>query len=160
MSRPPQPGGESRSRLPRWVPYFNAIAKPLIGLGVPMGPDVLLTVEGRNSGRPRTTPVTICEYGGRRGFISPFGETNWVRNLRKAGTATIRTGRRQEQVRAVELDHDGAVGFIEHVIAPLAGTNKVGEWFVRNVDKIDIDHPEETAVGKPVFEVFPLSDAP
>jgi deazaflavin-dependent oxidoreductase (nitroreductase family) len=138
------------------VPYFNKLAKPFIALGVPMGPDVLVTIKGRKSGRPRTTPVTICEHGGRRGFISPFGETQWVRNLRAAGTATIRFGRRREQVRAIELDHDGAVRFIKEVIAPIAADNKFGDWFVRNIDKIDLDHPDEAAVGRPVFEVFPI----
>jgi deazaflavin-dependent oxidoreductase (nitroreductase family) len=120
-------------------------------------PDVLLTVKGRKSGVPRTTPVTICDYGGRRGFISPFGETNWARNLRAAGTATIRFGRKREEVRAIELDHDEAVRFIKEVIAPIAATSKIGDWFVRNIDKIDLDHPDETAVGKPVFEVFPAT---
>jgi deazaflavin-dependent oxidoreductase (nitroreductase family) len=143
-----------RPRLPGWVPFFNAIAKPLIALGVPMGPDVLLTVRGRKSGLPRTTPVTICDYGGRRGFISPFGETNWVRNLRSTGIATIRSGRKREEIRAVELNHDEAVRFIKEVIAPIAATSKAGAWFVRNVDRIDLDHPEEAAAGKPVFEVF------
>lgn len=143
-------------RLPGWVPYFNAVAKPLLRLGVPMGPDILLTVRGRKSGLPRTTPVTIGDYGGRRGFISPFGETDWVRNLRAAGTATIRIGRKREEIRAVELDHDEAVRFISEVIAPIAASTRLGNWFVRTIDKIDLDHPEETAVGKPVFEVFPL----
>jgi len=144
-----------KRRLPRWVSYFNVIAKPLIALGVPMGPDVLLTVKGRRSGLPRTTPVTICEYGGRRGFISPFGETNWARNLRAAGIATISIGRKREEVRAIELDHDEAVRFIKEVIVPIAATSKIGDWFVRNMDKVDLDHPDETAVGMPVFEVFP-----
>jgi len=144
-----------KRRLPRWVPYFNVIAKPLIALGVPMGPDVLLTVKGRRSGLPRTTPVTICEYGGRRGFISPFGETNWARNLRAAGIATISIGRKREEVRAIELDHYEAVRFIKEVIVPIAATSKIGDWFVRNMDKVDLDHPDETAVGMPVFEVFP-----
>lgn len=153
-------GPVGRHRPPRWVPYLNVIAKPLLALGVPMGPDVLLTVRGRKSGLPRTTPVTICEYGGRRGFISPFGETNWAQNLRAAGSATIRFSRKSEAVRAVELDHDEAVRFIKEVIAPIAATTKLGDWFVRNIDKIDLDHPEETARGKPVFEVFPAHPGP
>jgi len=66
-----------------------------------MGPDVLLTVRGRRSGRPRTTPVTICEHDGRRGSISPFGETKWARNLRAAGRGTIRSGQKREEIRAV-----------------------------------------------------------
>lgn len=141
------------------MPYFNVIAKPMLALGVPMGPDVLLTVRGRTSGLLRTTPVTIGEYGGRRGFISPFGESNWVRNLRAAGTGTVRFGRRREQIRAVELDHDDAVRFLREVVAPLAAGSRLGNWFVRRVDKVDIDHPEEAVVGMPVFEVFAVDSA-
>ena len=158
MSDSIRPGASNRPRLPRWVPYFNAVAKLLLKLGVPMGPDILLTVRGRKSGLPRTTPVTICEYGGRRGFISPFGETNWAQNLRSAGLATIRHGRKRDDIRAVELSYDEAVHFVKEVIVPIAATNKFGDWFVRNVDKIDLDNPEETVVGKPVFEVFPIAD--
>src|SRR5256886_16930261 len=99
-------------QIPSWVPFFNLLAKSLLKLGVPMGPDVLLTVRGRKSGLPRTTPVTICEYGLRRGFISPFGETQWVRNLRAAGRASVRLGSRREEVRAVELGPDAAAAFI------------------------------------------------
>jgi hypothetical protein len=42
------------------------------------------------------------------------------------------------------------------VIALIAAVNRLGGWFVRNIDKIDLDHPEETAIGKPLFEVFPI----
>ena len=146
-----------RGPPPRWVPLFNRLAKPLLALGVPMGPDVLLTVRGRKSGLPRTTPVTICEYGLRRGFISPFGETQWVRNLRAAGRASVRLGSRREEVRAVELGPDAAAAFIRDVIAPVARGSRLGGWFVRYIDKIDIDHPEEAAVGRPVFEIYPWS---
>jgi deazaflavin-dependent oxidoreductase (nitroreductase family) len=102
--------------IPGWVPYFNVVARPLIALGVPPGPDVLLTVRGRRSGEPRSTPVTLCEHGGRRGFISPFGETQWVRNLRAAGRATISVGRRTEEVTVSELAPAEAAGFIRDVI--------------------------------------------
>ena len=146
-----------RGRPPRWVPLFNRLAKPLLALGVPMGPDVLLTVRGRKTGVPRTTPVTICEYGDRRGFISPFGETQWVRNLRAAGRATIRFGRHREEVRAVELEEAAAAAFIRDVIAPIARGSRLGGWFVRHVDKIDIEQPEAAAVGRPVFEIYPPS---
>jgi deazaflavin-dependent oxidoreductase (nitroreductase family) len=146
----PSPAG-----LPRWVPWFNRIARPLLAVGVPMGPDVLLTVRGRRSGLPRTTPVTICEHGGRRGVISPFGEVEWVRNLRVARRATITVGRQREEVTAVELGPVAAAEFIRDVLAPHARRTRVGHWFVRNIDKIDIDHPVEAAAGRPVFELHP-----
>ncbi len=137
------------------------MTKPLLKLGVPMGPDILITVRGRKTGLPRTTPVTICEYGGRRGFIAPFGETNWVRNLRAAGAATISFGRRRETVKTVELNQEQAAGFIRDVIVPIARQSRFGNWFVRNIDKIDIDHPAEAAVGRPVFEILSQpSDVP
>jgi deazaflavin-dependent oxidoreductase (nitroreductase family) len=147
-------------RIPRWVPYFNRIARPLLAAGVPMGPDVLITVRGRKTGRPRTTPITLVEHAGRRGFISPFGETNWVRNLRAAGSATISAGRRREDVTASELAHDEAIGFIRDVLAPHARSSRFGDWFVRNVDKIDYDDPVMAAQGRPVFEIYPAGDGP
>ena len=154
MSAPPVPLEEMR-KLPAWVPVFNRFAVPLLRVGVPMGPDVLLTVRGRKSGVPRTTPVTICETGGRRGIISPFGETQWVQNLRIAGRATIGSGREREQVAAIELQGDDAADFIRDVLAPHARRSRFGGWFVRTIDKIDIEHPDEAAVGRPVFELYP-----
>lgn len=144
-------------RLPRWVPYFNVVARRLLAAGVPMGPDVLLTVRGRRTGRPRSTPVTVCENAGRRGLISPFGETHWVRNLRASGRATISFGRRAEDVTAIELPEPEAAAFIRDVVAPHARRSRFGNWFVRNIDRIDLDHPEAAAMGRPVFEIFPAS---
>jgi deazaflavin-dependent oxidoreductase (nitroreductase family) len=148
------------THVPWWAAYFNRIARPLLAAGVPMGPDVLLTVRGRKSGLPRTTPVTLCEYAGRRGLISPFGETDWARNLRAAGQATISLGRKTEEVTAVEvtaveLAEPEAAAFIRDVLAPRARQTRLGAWFVRAIDKIDIDHPVEAAQGRPVFELRP-----
>ena len=142
--------------MPRWVPYFNVIARPLLAAGIPLGPDVLLTVRGRTTGLPRTTPITLCENGGRRGLISPFGETHWVRNLRAAGRATIRFGSRSEELRAVELGSIEAAEFILDVVAPHARRSRIGEWFVRSIDRIDIDDPVAASQGRPVFELFPI----
>ena len=144
------------SSVPRWVPYFNPIARLFLAFGVPMGPEVLLTVRGRKSGLPRSTPVTICQNSGRRGLISPFGETDWVRNLRAAGCATLTVGRRQEEVTAVELGPMEAAEFIRDVLAPHARSTRLGAWIVRHLDKIDIDHPVAAAEGRPVFELRPL----
>ncbi|HLJ80821.1 MAG TPA: nitroreductase family deazaflavin-dependent oxidoreductase [Ktedonobacterales bacterium] len=141
------------THVPWWVPYFNPFARLLLAAGVPMGPDVLLTVRGRKSGLPRTTPVAICEHAGRRGLISPFGEVDWARNLRAAGRATITTGRRTEEVTAVELGPAEAAAFIRDVLAPRARQSWLGMWFVRHIDKIDIENPEAAVEGRPVFEL-------
>ena len=52
--------------LPRGFSLFNAIAKPLLRAGVPMGYNGLLTTTGRKSGEPRTAALAIIERDGRR----------------------------------------------------------------------------------------------
>ena len=82
------------------VRISNAVVAALLRRGVKMGSNTLLTVPGRKSGQPRTTPVTILEWNGERWLQSPFGEVNWVRNLRAAGRATLSRGRRVESTRS------------------------------------------------------------
>jgi deazaflavin-dependent oxidoreductase (nitroreductase family) len=119
-----------------------------------MGPNALLTVRGRTSGLPRTTPVTLIEADGRRWIVAPFGEVNWVRNLRVAGRATLTVRKRTLEVTAPELGAAERVVFFRDVLGPVARRyGRLAMWIVRHVDKIDIDNPEEAAVGRPVFEL-------
>jgi hypothetical protein len=54
-----------------------------------------LTVPGRSTGRPRAVPVIPVEVDGASYLVSPFGESDWVRNLRKApGSYAARPRRR------------------------------------------------------------------
>ncbi len=149
--------GPTRSiHVPWYVPLVNPIARRLLAAGVPMGPNVLVTIRGRKSGQARTTPLTIIEFSGQRWLMAPYGVVNWVRNLRAAGRATISVGRRKEEVTAVELEPTEVVAFFQDVLRPHLQQTRVGTWIVRNIDKIDIDNPVEAAVGRPVFELHPL----
>jgi hypothetical protein len=96
-------GQMNSSHAPRLAPYVNPVVRPLLPAGARIGPDVLLTARERMSGLPHSAPMTLRERLGKREVISPFGETDWARNLRVAGKATIRRGRRSEEVTAVEL---------------------------------------------------------
>lgn len=62
-----------------------------------------LAVVGRRSGKLRTVPVNVLEHQGKRYLVSPRGETEWVRNLRAAGTAQISTQGGSQEVTAVEV---------------------------------------------------------
>lgn len=144
---------------PRWVfRLFNPVAKALLAVGVPLGLNGLITVRGRKSGLPRTTPVAIIAVAGRRWVWCPWGDTQWVRNLRAAGRATITVRRRKEEVRATELDHAARVAFFRDTLAPLARTLPLGVWFIRVVDGVDLNHPEEAAEGRRVFALHPRAD--
>ena len=102
-TRHDQPPNPPPRGIPSIVNRLNPLVRRLLALGLPMGPNVLITVRGRKSGRPYTFPVAILERDGREYLFSPFGEVNWVHNLRAAGEATIRRGRRDRRMTAVEL---------------------------------------------------------
>ena len=78
---------------PWWVTFFNPVARRVLATGVPLGYNGLLTIRGRKSGLPRTTPLAIIEVGGRRWVWAPWGEVQWVRNLRAFRPRDHRRGR-------------------------------------------------------------------
>lgn len=145
----------SAARVPRRVSLVSPIIEFLLAAGVPMGFNGLITIRGRKSGLPRTTPVAIIAVAGRRWVWAPWGEVHWVRNLRAAGGATITMRGRKEDVRATELDPTERVAFFRDVLGPLARGIPFGVWFVRIVDGIDVRRPVEAAEGRRVFELHP-----
>jgi deazaflavin-dependent oxidoreductase (nitroreductase family) len=119
-----------------------------------MGPNGLITVRGRTSGEPRTTPVAFVDIDGRTWVQSPFGDVNWVRNLRAAGEATITVGKRSEEVRAVELSTAEKVGFYRDVLGPYVRRMRGGRFLARFLGMSEIlNDPIAAADAHPVFEL-------
>jgi deazaflavin-dependent oxidoreductase (nitroreductase family) len=141
------------ARVPWVVPLFNPVARILLAAGVPLGFNGLITIRGRKSGLPRTTPVAIISVAGRRWIWCPWGDVHWVRNLRAAGHATISVRGRKEEVRATELDPAKRVAFFRDTLLPLARSIPFGVRFIRILDGVDLNHPVEAAEGRPVFEL-------
>jgi deazaflavin-dependent oxidoreductase (nitroreductase family) len=142
------------TRVPRLVPMFNPVASRLLRVGRLMGPNALLTVRGRKSGEPRTTPVALVEVRGRRWVIGTFGDTNWVRNLRAAGEGDISAGRRNLHVKAVELTQEEAAQFFTEVLGPYVGEGVLKRLVLRMLGGDDIvTDPAAAAAKRPVFEL-------
>lgn len=82
--------------------FTRRVANPLAmrsnGRGV-----ATLTVAGRRTGEPRRVPVIPVEIGGTRYLVSPYGNSEWVRNLRAAGRGELRRKGRTETFHAVEI---------------------------------------------------------
>lgn len=96
----------------------NMMFKLLVGIGINMvGGVSLLTVPGRKTGKPIVTPLAVFLQKDQRYLITPYGEVNWVRNLRAAGgQATLTRSRRTEKIRAVELPPaEAALVFMEAI---------------------------------------------
>lgn len=144
------------ARVPWHVSLFGPIAKVLLAARVPIGFNGLITIRGRTSGLPRTTPLAIIEVSGRRWVWCPWGEVHWVRNLRAAGRATINVRGRTEDVTATELDPSQRLVFFRDTLAPFARRYRFGQLFVRIVDGVDLEDPVEAAQGRVVFELHPV----
>jgi deazaflavin-dependent oxidoreductase (nitroreductase family) len=148
---------DGADRAPRHVSFFNPVTRALLRAGVPLGLNGLLTVRGRTSGQPRTTPVAIIGHDGRRWIWAPWGDVNWVRNLRAAGRATITVRRRAEAVGATELSAEERVAFFRDVMVPVARGIPFGFAFIRIVDGVDLRDPVRAAEGRRVFELQPTT---
>ncbi len=161
VDRHRQRPGQSETRVPFFVSLFNPIGRRLLRGGVPLGPNALLTVRGRKTGEPRTTPVAVVDLDGRRWIIGTFGEVNWVKNLRAAGQATITSNRRAQPVTAVELSIPEASAFYRDTLGPYVrqiplglGPFMLGTLLgARDL----ITDPDAAAHRHPVFELRPRS---
>jgi deazaflavin-dependent oxidoreductase (nitroreductase family) len=145
------------ANVPFFVPLFNPLARRLMGSGVPLGPNALLTVRGRSSGMPRTTPVAVVAIAGRRWVIGTFGDVNWVRNLRASGKATLSVGRHTEHVDARELSQGQAAGFFKEILGPYVRRTPLGAFVLGSVlgAKDILRDPDAAASSHPVFELRP-----
>jgi deazaflavin-dependent oxidoreductase (nitroreductase family) len=85
---------------------FNRIVARLTRLGLSIAGSRVLEVRGRTSGEPRRTPVNPLTLGDERYLVAPRGDTQWVRNLRAAGTGRLLVGRRGEDFTATEVADD------------------------------------------------------
>jgi deazaflavin-dependent oxidoreductase (nitroreductase family) len=88
---------------PRYLKPMNKLMVAVQKLGLPTGPAMVLTVPGRRSGKPRSTPMTPFHVDGGLYVVAGYPGADWAANARAARTGTLSRGRRRRQVRIVEL---------------------------------------------------------
>lgn len=154
MTPPTRPAREA----PALVRLSNPLTRRLLRSGLPMGPNVLLTVRGRVTGEPRTAPVAVVEIDGLRYVIGAYGDVQWVRNLRAAGEADIRVAGKPEHVIASELDAAEATRFYgETLPSYVARLPWFGRLFARVLFRLALPEiaagPAHAADAHPLFEL-------
>jgi deazaflavin-dependent oxidoreductase (nitroreductase family) len=131
-----------RIRPPWWLKPLNKAFIVTTRLGLPtMGKEhpVVLTVPGRKSGKPRSTPVTPMHIDGQRYVVEGFPGADWVANARAAGEATLQQGRRSEQVRMVEIPAEEA----RPLLRAFPTQVPTGVEFMKNAGLVKDGRPEE-----------------
>ena len=82
----------------------------------------ILTVRGRTTGRPHSTPVDVIEAGGHRWLVAGYGPSNWARNARAAGEVTLRRGRSSRRYAVTEPGPSEAVPVLRRYMAQIRVT--------------------------------------
>ncbi len=117
------------------------------------GPSFLhpLTVRGRRTGEPRSTPLSVMELDHRRYLVAPYGPVGWVKNARVAGEVSLTRGDRTERFTVRELGPEEAVPLLRKYLREIKA--------VRPYFDVSADSPEGEfrgiAPSKPVFELTP-----
>ncbi|MEV3959541.1 nitroreductase family deazaflavin-dependent oxidoreductase [Nocardia sp. NPDC050193] len=136
-------------------PIFSRLANLLPKLGISIAGSRLLAVRGRKSGEWRTTMVNLMTAAdGQRYLVAPRGHTQWVRNLRVAGTGELRLGRRTEVFTAVEIADADKVPLLRLYLERWGW--EVGRFF-EGITKDSTD--AELAAIAPGFPVFRIDSA-
>lgn len=133
--------------------------KAFARVGLKAGPVRILTVVGRKSGQPRSTPVTPWLVDGKRYIIAGLTDSHWARNARAAGAGTLHAGRRAEAVRLREVT-DAATK--QRVVTAFGTENRMGGSFLRQIGVVKDTSPAGYAAAVPevaVFEVTPVTAA-
>jgi deazaflavin-dependent oxidoreductase (nitroreductase family) len=130
----------------------NRMLRRVVGRGKGPGFMRLLTVIGRRSGLPRTTPVVPVRSDGEVWVVSPYGDVDWVRNVRAAGRLELGRGDDQISYTARELDARLAVPVLR------AYLSMPSERFVRGRFDVTADSSDEAiAAEAPRHPVFALT---
>jgi deazaflavin-dependent oxidoreductase (nitroreductase family) len=136
--------------------FFNDTVARLTRMGVSVYGSRILYIRGRKSGEWRTTPVNPLRLAdGTRYLVAPRGNTQWVRNLRAAGTGELRIGRKTERFSATEVADDDKPAILRAYLK--RWKFEVGVFF----DGVDAKAPEarlrEIAPGYPIFRIEPAA---
>ncbi|MCB0948662.1 MAG: nitroreductase family deazaflavin-dependent oxidoreductase [Mycobacterium sp.] len=100
---------------------------------------LVLTVTGRKSGKPRSTPITLFEVDGQRYVVGGFPGADWVRNAQANPDAVLVRGKAREPVRMVELTAAAARPLLRQF--PILVPTGVG--FMKSAGLVTGPHPDE-----------------
>jgi deazaflavin-dependent oxidoreductase (nitroreductase family) len=137
---------------PWWLKPANKVFIQMSRLGMSFGGEspVVLTVPGRRSGTPRSTPVTPMTVDGKRYVVGGFPGADWVRNVRAASEVTLSRGRKHERVRMVELSAEEA----KPLLRAFPTEVPTGVGFMKRSGLVNDGSPEEFEALAGICAVF------
>lgn len=146
----------SNPKPPRWLKPMNKFMIAMQKLGIPTGPPMVLTVPGRKTGRPRSTPMTPFKLDGHLYAVAGFPGADWARNARAAGAGTLRKGRKKRRIKITELTAEQAHPVLRRYPIEVP----VGVGFLKRSGLVRHGDPEEVEALAGRIAVFRLDPVP
>jgi deazaflavin-dependent oxidoreductase (nitroreductase family) len=140
--------------LPGWLRPANRLVRGLQRLGLPLGTIRVLTVPGRTSGAPRSTPVSPLRVDGREYVIAALPQADWARNARASGHGELRHRR---TVRPVALHEVLDPEQRRRVVRAFPAEVPHGVPFFVRLGLVDGPDPEQFAAVADRVAVFELT---
>ncbi|BBX66720.1 nitroreductase family deazaflavin-dependent oxidoreductase [Mycolicibacterium psychrotolerans] len=124
---------------PWWLKPLNKVLMAASRVGLIKDGPMVLTVTGRKSGQPRSTPITPFEVDGKRYVVGGFPGADWVRNAQADPHAMLTRGKVREPVRMVELPAEEARPLLRQfpILVP------TGLSFMKNAGLVTGPNPDE-----------------
>ncbi|OBI52658.1 deazaflavin-dependent nitroreductase [Mycobacterium kyorinense] len=142
----------TNAKPPRWLKPTNKIMIAMQKLGIPTGPPMVLTVPGRKTGKPRSTPMTPFTFGGQLYTVAGFPNADWARNARAAGSGTLSHGRKTRWVNIIELSPNDA----RPVLRAFPTEVPIGVSFLKRAGLVSKGTPDEVEALAGRIAVFRL----
>jgi deazaflavin-dependent oxidoreductase (nitroreductase family) len=144
---------EQRYLEPGWFTrnVFNRCVRRLTRLGVSVWGSRELRVRGRSTGAWRTVPVNLLTVDGVSYLVAPRGVTQWVRNLRAAGSGELRVGHRIQPFTAEELPDEAKPAILRAYLR--RWKFEIGTFFAGVGPDAGDDEWAAIAPGYPVFRI-------
>lgn len=132
------------------------MVRALQRLGLPLGTVRVLTVPGRTSGAPRTTPVSPLRVDGHEYVIAALPQADWARNARAAGRGELRHRR---SVRSIELHEVVDPDLRRTVVRAFPREVPQGVAFFVRRGLVDGPDPDQFAAAADRVAVFDITPA-
>jgi hypothetical protein len=142
-------------KLPGWLKPANRVVKILHRLGVPLGTIHIITIPGRTSGEPRSTPVSPLTFEGRRYVVAGIADSSWAKNARASGQGRLSKGRVHEDIALIEVTDPEAR---KKVVSAFPTAVPHGVQFFIKIGLVKTADPAEFAAASDKVAVFEIGN--
>jgi hypothetical protein len=145
----------SNRRPPAWLKLANKLNVPMLRRGFGPAAQQLLSVPGRKTGLLRTNPVATVEVDGNRYLVAGWESSDWVKNVRFAGSGFLGRGKHPEKVRLTEVP----VAERPPILRAFARHVRGGRAFLSVAANASDEDLEMASPNHPIFRIENHSDS-